>query len=225
MQICSSLYQHGAKGSFEAGAGACSSNIGKEHVSTVYPRISFYCGNFHQMALFSETYQSTCLLCVLGERYGQCCDFDINIRPTCSWSNTFPFMSVPGYSYSVVHDGRLALGKHRTLYWTSTIIDLFQVLCMALNVMLVFNSTCDIRRLRRLEKWYLLFSYGVPFVPCLAYIFLDRVGKRRILGGATVSTISLSMSNQILISSRSGVGLILVSNGCALHSSMLLFGS
>ncbi|KAH7126961.1 G protein coupled receptor family protein [Dendryphion nanum] len=64
--------------------------------------------------------------------------------------------------------------------------DSLWVLCMALNVMMVFNSTCDIRRLRRLEKWYLLFSYGVPFVPCLAYIFLDRVAKRRILGGATI---------------------------------------
>lgn len=66
-------------------------------------------------------------------------------------------------------------------------INSFQVFCMALNVMMVFKSTCDIGRLRRLEKWYLLFSYGVPFIPCLTYIFLDRVGNRRILGGATVS--------------------------------------
>lgn len=61
-----------------------------------------------------------------------------------------------------------------------------QVFCMALNVMLVFFRGYNSRQLRYLEKWYLLFSYGVPFIPALVFIFIDHYGKQRIIGPATV---------------------------------------
>lgn len=58
---------------------------------------------------------------------------------------------------------------------------------MALNVMLVFFHGYDSHQLRCLEKWYLLFAYGLPSIPALTYIFLDHYGPQRILGPATVS--------------------------------------
>ncbi|KAF2022185.1 family A G protein-coupled receptor-like protein [Aaosphaeria arxii CBS 175.79] len=64
--------------------------------------------------------------------------------------------------------------------------DSLWVFCMALNVLIVFKSSCDIRRLHRLEKWYLLFAYGLPFTPCLAYLILDHSRKDRVIGGATI---------------------------------------
>lgn len=61
---------------------------------------------------------------------------------------------------------------------------------MALNVMLVFFYQYNSRQLRRLEKWYLLFAYGVPFVPAFAYNVAEKATGKRLLGGATVGFIS-----------------------------------
>ena len=92
---------------------------------------------------------------------------------------------------------------------------------MALNVMLVFFRNYDSDQLHHLEKWYIVFSYGVPFIPCLSFIIIDHYGKQRIIGPATVSTNQTThektMSN---FSGRSGVGSALIANGCALRSSM-----
>jgi hypothetical protein len=71
---------------------------------------------------------------------------------------------------------------------------------MALNVMLVFFRNYNSDQLRHLEKWYALFSYGVPFIPCLAFIIIDHYGKHRIIGPATVSTTKLAMATSYLIS-------------------------
>lgn len=57
---------------------------------------------------------------------------------------------------------------------------------MATNVFLVFFHGYDSQQLRHLEKWYLLFAYGVPAIPALTYVILDHTG-RRIIGPATVS--------------------------------------
>jgi hypothetical protein len=58
---------------------------------------------------------------------------------------------------------------------------------MALNVLLVFFHGYDSKKLYHLEKWYILFSYGVPAIPAITYIVLDHHGSQRMIGPATVS--------------------------------------
>lgn len=58
---------------------------------------------------------------------------------------------------------------------------------MATNVFLVFFYGYDSRQLHHLEKWYLMFAYGIPAIPPIAYIILDHTGHR-IIGPATVSS-------------------------------------
>jgi hypothetical protein len=58
---------------------------------------------------------------------------------------------------------------------------------MALNVMLVFFHQYNSPKLRKLEKWYLLFSYGVPFITAFTYIVVEKATGQRIYGPATVS--------------------------------------
>ncbi|KZM19612.1 transmembrane signaling receptor [Ascochyta rabiei] len=58
------------------------------------------------------------------------------------------------------------------------------VFCMALNVWMVFSRGCDGRDLRRLEKWYAGFAYGVPGIAAVGYLVHDAVSERRILGPA-----------------------------------------
>jgi hypothetical protein len=57
---------------------------------------------------------------------------------------------------------------------------------MALNVMLVFFYQFNSGKLRRLEKYYLAFSYGLPFIPSLIYLVVEHVTGQTIYGGATV---------------------------------------
>lgn len=57
---------------------------------------------------------------------------------------------------------------------------------MSMNVFTVFVMGYDPRMLRHLDKWYLLFAYGLPAVPALTYVVLDHVGHP-IIGPATVS--------------------------------------
>jgi hypothetical protein len=71
---------------------------------------------------------------------------------------------------------------------------------MALNVMLVFFRNYNSDQLRYLEKWYILFSYGVPFIPCLCFIIIDHYGKQRIIGPATVSADKLLKRTSCLTS-------------------------
>jgi hypothetical protein len=58
---------------------------------------------------------------------------------------------------------------------------------MATNVYLVFWRGYDAVQLRHLEKWYLLFAYGLPAIPPTIYVILDHVRPDPILGPATVS--------------------------------------
>jgi len=70
--------------------------------------------------------------------------------------------------------------------------DTLWVFCMAMNVMLVFFHGYDSRQLHGLEKWYLVFSYGVPGVTAIIYVILDHTlrSKSTIIGPATVSRLS-----------------------------------
>ncbi|KAF2025639.1 hypothetical protein EK21DRAFT_103825 [Setomelanomma holmii] len=64
--------------------------------------------------------------------------------------------------------------------------DSLWVFCMATNVFLVFWYGYDAQQLRRLEKWYLLFAYGIPMVPAMVYVILDHHSQTRIIGSATL---------------------------------------
>ncbi|KAL5383917.1 hypothetical protein DPSP01_005717 [Paraphaeosphaeria sporulosa] len=66
--------------------------------------------------------------------------------------------------------------------------DTLWVFSMALNVMLVFFRGYDSRQLLRLEKWYLLFSYGGPGVIAIAYIIMNHHGPntKKVIGPATI---------------------------------------
>jgi hypothetical protein len=64
---------------------------------------------------------------------------------------------------------------------------------MATNVYLVFWRGYDAVQLRHLEKWYLLFAYGLPAIPPIIYVILDHVRPNPILGPATVSGLLLTL--------------------------------
>lgn len=57
---------------------------------------------------------------------------------------------------------------------------------MAINVLLVFFFGYDSGQLRRKERWYAAFAYGVPGIPSITYIVLDHAGHS-VIGTATVS--------------------------------------
>ncbi|KAL2353604.1 hypothetical protein BJ546DRAFT_845762 [Cryomyces antarcticus] len=58
--------------------------------------------------------------------------------------------------------------------------------CMAVNVWLTFFKHYNATKLRRLEKWYCLFCYGLPLVPALVYLIVDKAAKTNIYGPATI---------------------------------------
>ncbi|KEZ43255.1 G-protein coupled receptor [Scedosporium apiospermum] len=64
--------------------------------------------------------------------------------------------------------------------------DSLWTLSMAINVYLTFYRRFDAPKLRKLELPYLLFNYGVPFVPAFVFIWVkDREGNR-VYGNATL---------------------------------------
>src|SRR5947207_14302328 len=60
-------------------------------------------------------------------------------------------------------------------------------LVMAVNVYLVVFRSYDSDVMKRLEKWYLLVWYGVPFIPAFIFCFVNDSAKGRMFGDATVS--------------------------------------
>lgn len=64
--------------------------------------------------------------------------------------------------------------------------DAYWTLAMACNVFLTFYYKFDAEQLRRLEVYYLICCYGVPFIPAFVYIFAKAEGKGHIYGNATL---------------------------------------
>ncbi|GKT48877.1 G-protein coupled receptor 1 [Colletotrichum spaethianum] len=64
--------------------------------------------------------------------------------------------------------------------------DAFWTLTMAINVYLTFYYKFDAQRLRRMEIPYLIFCYGIPFIPALVYIFVKNKDGQRVYGNATL---------------------------------------
>ena len=65
--------------------------------------------------------------------------------------------------------------------------DALWTFCMALNVYLTFFRSYTANDLRRLEKWYFLACYGVPFLPALVYVVVQSAMQVGIYGNAVVS--------------------------------------
>ncbi|TVY91423.1 Cyclic AMP receptor-like protein A [Lachnellula willkommii] len=64
--------------------------------------------------------------------------------------------------------------------------DAYWTFAMACNVYLTFYHQFNAYQLRRLEKWYFLFCYGIPLVPAAVYIVVRTKEKGRMYGNATL---------------------------------------
>ncbi|KAI0169494.1 family A G protein-coupled receptor-like protein [Hypoxylon sp. FL1284] len=64
--------------------------------------------------------------------------------------------------------------------------DAFWTLAMAVNVYLTFYYKFDASRIRKMEIWYLLICYGIPFIPAITYIFVRTEEAGRMYGNATL---------------------------------------
>ncbi|KAH6655004.1 G-protein coupled receptor [Truncatella angustata] len=64
--------------------------------------------------------------------------------------------------------------------------DALWTLAMAVNVYLTFYHKFDAERLRKMEVWYFLFCYGIPFIPALVFIFVTEAGRGRMYGNAAL---------------------------------------
>ncbi|KAI2471878.1 family A G protein-coupled receptor-like protein [Annulohypoxylon bovei var. microspora] len=64
--------------------------------------------------------------------------------------------------------------------------DALWTLAMAFNVYLTFYHKFDAARLRKMEIYYLLLCYGIPFVPALTYVFVRTEKSGRMYGNATL---------------------------------------
>lgn len=67
------------------------------------------------------------------------------------------------------------------------IADALWTFVMAFNVYLTFFQKYDAHQLRLLEPRYLLFCYGLPFIPALAFCFIRSDARGRVYGSAEVS--------------------------------------
>ncbi|GAQ05182.1 hypothetical protein ALT_2503 [Aspergillus lentulus] len=64
--------------------------------------------------------------------------------------------------------------------------DSLWALAMAYNVYLAFFKHYDTRRLGMLEWKYVLFCYGVPFIPAFVYLFLNSESRGRVYGDSVL---------------------------------------
>lgn len=65
--------------------------------------------------------------------------------------------------------------------------DALWIFSMACNVYLTFFHKYNSEKLRRLEWKYVLFCYGLPFMPSFAYFFIHSKEKGKVYGAAIVS--------------------------------------
>jgi hypothetical protein len=65
-------------------------------------------------------------------------------------------------------------------------VDALWAFCMAINVYLAFFRGYSIKQLRNLDVKYLLFCYGVSFVPAFVFIFISTAARGHIYGPAII---------------------------------------
>ncbi|TVY34073.1 Cyclic AMP receptor-like protein A [Lachnellula subtilissima] len=64
--------------------------------------------------------------------------------------------------------------------------DAYWTFAMACNVYLTFYHQFGAYQLRRLEKWYFLFCYGIPLIPAAVYLVVRTEENGRMYGNATL---------------------------------------
>ncbi|KAK3312851.1 hypothetical protein B0H66DRAFT_381383 [Apodospora peruviana] len=64
--------------------------------------------------------------------------------------------------------------------------DAYWALAMAVNVYLTFYHKYDARALRKMELFYILCCYGIPFIPGFVFLFVNTESKGRPYGNAVL---------------------------------------
>ncbi|PNS21595.1 MMS19 nucleotide excision repair [Sphaceloma murrayae] len=65
-------------------------------------------------------------------------------------------------------------------------VDGLWAFCMAINVYLAFFRGFSVEQFKRLDMWYLLFCYGLSFLPALIFVFVSATDRGRVYGPATI---------------------------------------
>lgn len=65
--------------------------------------------------------------------------------------------------------------------------DALWIFSMAFNVYLTFFYKYESEQLRRLEWKYVIFCYGLPFIPSFSYFFVNTKERGKVYGEAVVS--------------------------------------
>ena len=66
------------------------------------------------------------------------------------------------------------------------VADALWTFAMACNVYLTFFRKYDAEQLRMLEWKYILFCYGVPFIPAFIFFFVRSESRGKVYGSAVV---------------------------------------
>ena len=75
------------------------------------------------------------------------------------------------------------------------VADALWTFAMACNVYLTFFRKYDAKQLRSLEWRYILFCYGVPFIPAFTFFFVRSESRGKIYGSAEVCLTPSSCSS------------------------------
>lgn len=65
--------------------------------------------------------------------------------------------------------------------------DALWTLAMACNVYLTLFYHYDAKKLRALEWKYMVFCYGLPLIPSLAFVLIETESRGKVFGDAVVS--------------------------------------
>lgn len=106
--------------------------------------------------------------------------------------------------------------------------DALWTLAMAFNVYLTFFRKYNSEQLRQQEWKYLLFCYGLPFIPAFTYFFVKSSSRGRVYGSATVGEphVPKNPSHELRrIDHSSGAGYLPRGTSYVSLSSMALSGS
>ena len=72
------------------------------------------------------------------------------------------------------------------------VADALWTFAMACNVYLTFFRKYDAKQLRMFEWKYILFCYGIPFIPAFLFFFVRSESRGKIYGSAVVCLIRSS---------------------------------
>ncbi|KAF7114708.1 hypothetical protein CNMCM5793_009659 [Aspergillus hiratsukae] len=104
-----------------------------------------------------------------------------------SWGNLLSNVATLISESSLRHSPRGALCQFQgfMIQWFLP-ADSLWALAMAYNVYLAFFKHYDTRRLGMLEWKYVLFCYGVPFIPAFVYLFISSESRGKVYGDSVL---------------------------------------